>query len=98
MSEYHLGALVSESSFLTNPQDSLKSAGEDNTSIFGTFDSSFLEGINVMHSTENINTPFSYDNVINNVFIDDAEIQNNTDYEGYYDDEEALPCLGFECW
>ena len=50
-----------------------------------------------MHSTENINTPFSYDNVIKNVFIDDAEIQNNTDYEGYYDDEEALPCLGFEC-
>ena len=96
MSEYYLGTLVSESSFLTNPQDSLKNVTEDNTSIFGNFDSSFLAGINVMHSTENINTPFSYDNVINNVFADN-NIENQDIYDGYYDDEDQLPSFGFEC-
>lgn len=96
MSEYHLGALVSEASFLSNPQDSLKNVTEDNTSIFGNFDSSFLEGINVMHSTENINTPFSYDNVINNVFTDKSASENDP-YEGYYDDEDVSTFLGFEC-
>lgn len=94
MSEYYLGSLVSESSFLSNPQDSLKNVTEDNTSIFGSFDTSFLKDINVMYSTENINTPFSYDNVINNVFAE------NSEYEGEnldYDDEEPLSTLGFEC-
>lgn len=96
MSEYYLGSLVSESSFLSNPQDSLKNVTEDNTSIFGSFDSSFLAGINVMHSTENINTPFSYDNVINNIFTD-KNISENDVYDGYYD-EEVPSALGFECW
>ena len=47
-----------------------------------------------MYSTENINTPFSYDNVINNVFAE------NSEYEGEnldYDDEEPVSTLGFEC-
>ena len=96
MSEYYLGSLVSEASFLSNPQDSLKNVTEDNTSIFGSFDSSFLAGINVMHSTENINTPFSYDNVINNIFTD-KNISENDVYDGYYD-EEVPSDLGFECW
>lgn len=96
MSEYYLGSLVSESSFLSNPQDSLKNVTEDNTSIFGSFDSSFLAGINVMHSTENVNTPFSYDNVINNIFTD-KNISENDVYDGYYD-EEVPSALGFECW
>ncbi len=97
MSEYYLGSLVSESSFLSSPQDSLKSVAEDNTSIFGTFDSSFLSGINVMHSTENINTPFSYDNVINNVFEENPK-EFETNYNSYYDDaEEDVSTFGFEC-
>ena len=95
MSEYYLGSLVSESSFLSNPQDSLKNVTEDNTSIFGSFDTSFLKDINVMYSTENINTPFSYDNVINNVFAENSEYEDeNLDYY----DEEPVSTLGFECW
>ncbi len=94
MSEYYLGSLVSESSFLSNPQDSLKNVTEDNTSIFGSFDTSFLKDINVMYSTENINTPFSYDNVINNVFAENSEYEDeNLDYY----DEEPVSTLGFEC-
>ena len=96
MSEYYLGSLVSEASFLSNPQDSLKNVTEDNTSIFGSFDTSFLKDINVMYSTENINTPFSYDNVINNIFTD-KNISENDVYDGYYD-EEVPSALGFECW
>lgn len=86
---------VSESSLLSCPQDSLKSVEEDYTSIFGDFDNSFLKGINVMYSSENINTPFSYDNVINNIFSDNnAAVSNEYDI---YDEDESFSAFGFEC-
>ncbi len=101
MADFHVNNLVSESSLLTNPQDALTNSDRDNTSIFGNFDTSFLGGIQVMYSTENINTPFSYDNVIKNIFEDNADLTaEDTSYDvNCYDDEEETPCssFGFEC-
>lgn len=99
MQNFQLGGLVSEASLMTTPQESLTNCEEDFTSIFGTFGNDYLKGITIMHSTENVNTPFTYDNMMHNVFGDDYEIPESAidTSKDYDDDEEDFPTLGFEC-
>ncbi len=86
---------VSLSGFYSNPQDSLGESNKDITSIYGNADNNFLSGINVMHSNENTQTPFSYNAFMKDI-IETPDNKNNM-AEYYYDDEdEDVPTLSYE--
>lgn len=87
--------LISSANLMQTPQDSLKNAQSDFTSVFGNKQEDFLNEIYVHSGEENFDTPFSYDNVMKNVLVEDYQNQNVE----YYEDEEdgTTGLLGFEC-
>ncbi|MCD8025303.1 MAG: hypothetical protein LUE64_07195 [Candidatus Gastranaerophilales bacterium] len=89
MGDFQVNNLVSESSFLTNPQDFLKDCRSDYTSVFGN--AVMDVSVPVFSEDENNATPFSYDNVMN--IYDEPEA--DCDYGD--SDDEPVSSLQFEC-
>ncbi|MDO5436898.1 MAG: hypothetical protein Q4F80_01730 [bacterium] len=98
MSENYQIGLISSSSLIQTPQDGLQNIESDYTSVFGTLGNDYLKGIPVMLHEENIETPFSYDNVMKNIFVEEYA-QNGLDSDLYYDEDEpeGFSNLEFEC-
>lgn len=93
-SEIQQFGLIDQSSLIAAPQEVMTSATSDYTSVFGTFDNSFLKGISLLQTDENNETPFTYDNMMKNVFGDEMEAIH---HEYDEDDDEVINNLTFEC-
>lgn len=77
-------------------EEQQKEVEKDVTSIFGTFDKSFLKGITILHSDENIYTPFSRQNFNLDPFSSNVQADLSDDYD-VFDDDAPRPTLKFEC-
>lgn len=97
MSENFSFGLRDISKFFTTPQEKLKSVTNDYSSIFGTFDiNKELKGISLNHSEENLDTPFTYNNVMGDIFEDKKE-EIPIEYDNYDWDGNMPSAVEFEC-
>ncbi len=88
--------LISSANLMQTPQDSLKNAQSDFTSVFGNKQEDFLNEIYIYSGEENFDTPFSYDNVMKNIFKEEYQNATIENYNLEYEDDEPRT-LGFEC-
>lgn len=93
--------LKSASSLMMTPQEGLKDVETDLSSLFGDYDfKSDLKGIPLHNSDENLETPFSYNKFMSNVFDDEKNTKISAqefDYDDEFDDDYAPSKLQFEC-